>query len=294
MDLAISIINYKTKDLSEKCIKSILEKKWKINYQIWLVDNASNDGSLEYLKENFPKVNFIKSNNNLGFAGGHNLALKKIKNSRYIAILNSDTEVTGEVLDGMVKFLDENEKIGVASCKVLGFDRALQPNGGDLPLGFALINWLFNLDFPNFPNFHRNEQSYYEREHEVGWVSGNFMVINRKVIESIGLFDDKYFMYFEDADFCFRAKKKGFSVWINPKYSIKHLSGGSLDDPKFRQWSGEYKGLIYFYKKNFGIFESLVVKLLIYVSTIFRMIAFALTGRLSYAKTYGKVLASLR
>lgn len=293
VDLVISIINYKTAALTAKCLESILEKKWKVNFQVWLVDNASNDGSLEYLKEKFPSVNFIESKKNGGFAYGHNLVLKKVEAKNYL-ILNSDTEILGDTLDKMIDFLGSHTEVGLASCKVLGFDGVLQPNGGDLPLGLALLNWLFNLETLGIkkPAFHRTDSKYYETSHEVGWISGNFMLVRNEVIKKIGYLNDDYFMYFEDVEFCFRVKKTGFKIMINPEVSIKHISGGSLDNPRFRQWSGEYKGLVRFYKDQFGIFGSWYIKLLIYTSTILRITAFAFVGKFNYSYTYAKVITS--
>lgn len=291
LDLAISIINYKTKDLTEKCLNSIIKSQPKVNYQIWLVDNGSFDGSAQYLKQKFTKLNFIQSDKNLGFAKGHNLSLNQIK-AKYILILNSDTQVSDGVIDGMVDFMDQHPQAGIASCKVLGFDGKLQPNGGDLPVGTALFNWLLNLEIVGLskPSFHRNEESYYRNEREVGWVSGNFMVIRQDVINKIGLLNEKYFMYFEDTDYCYKAKQAGFKIMFNPNLTIKHLSGGSLKEPRFRQWLGEYQGLNKFYSQNFGFLTALFIKAMIYFAITLRIIAFALTGNFDYSKTYAKVL----
>lgn len=293
-DLDISIVNYKTRNLTEKCLKSIFSKRWGIKYQVWIVDNGSGDGSLEYLQRNFSRAAFIKSNKNLGYAGGHNLVLMNL-DARYVLLLNSDTEVNKKTLDLMVSFMDDRREVGIASCKVLGYDNEIQPNGGDLPFGLSLIGWLFNLELfgINKPSFHREESSYYENLHEAGWVSGSFMMVRKEVFEKIGLLNEKYFMYFEDVDFCYRARKAGFKVMINSETSIKHLSGGSSDDPKFRQWLGEYKGLIRFYKNQFGWISALFVKLLIYISVLLRVAAFLLMGKVNYSKTYVKTIVSL-
>ena len=293
VDLTISIINYKTKKLTSDCLESILQKKWQISYDIWLVDNASQDGSIEYFKKKYPKINIIESKKNLGFAGGHNLVLNKAK-SKYYLILNSDTKVLDQVLDEMVYFMDQHPQCGISSCKILGFDNKLQPSSGDLPIGMALFNWLFNLEVLGIKStFHRNDENYYKHAHEVGWVSGNFMMIGDEVLTRIGLFNEDYFMYFEDVELCFRIKKEGFKVMINPNSVIKHLSGGSLDHPHLRQWSGEYKGLIKFYRQQYGELLSFIIRLLVYLSTILRIIAFTLTGKFGYSITYAKIVISL-
>lgn len=294
MKVVVSIVEYNTEQLLKNCLNSILNKKWQNDIEVWVADNASSDNSVKMIKQNFPHVKLIESKKNLGFAGGHNLVLKKAKADYYL-ILNSDTLLLDDVIDKMVKFMEDNPNCGIASCKVLGFDGHLQPNGGDLPLGLSLLVWLFNLETLGIykPSFHRNDEDYYQSSHQVGWVSGNFMMIKREVLGKVGFLNDDYFMYFEDVEYCYKTKKIGFGVMIDPRVSIKHLSGGSLDDPKFRQWSGEFRGLLYFYRKEFGQLSEILLKGLIYFSSILRIIAFILTGKSAYAKTYGKVIATI-
>ncbi|TSC64006.1 MAG: glycosyl transferase family 2 [Microgenomates group bacterium Gr01-1014_93] len=291
VDLAISIINYKTKELTSSCLDSILGKG---GYNIWLVDNASKDGSVEFFKSKYPQVNLIESKTNLGFAGGHNLVLSNV-DARYYLILNSDTEILDSTLNVMVKYMGNNLDVGIASCKVLNHDGTLQPNVGDIPMGSGLINWLFNLEIFGVkkPSFHRNDDGFYKEIHEVGWVSGSFMLVRREVFEKIGFLDEDYFMYFEDVEFCMRANYVGFKVMLVPSVTIKHLSGGSLDDPKYRQWSGELKGLNLYYKKQFGSLIGILIKILILFALILRVVAFTLIGKGEYAKTYAKVIFSI-
>lgn len=293
-DLIISIINYKTKNLTGDCIESLNEQKIRIRHEIWLIDNASNDGSVEFFKKKFPQVKIIESDRNLGFAGGHNLSLKKIS-TKYVLILNSDTKVLDGTIDHMVNFMEQQKEVGISGCRILNFDGTLQPNAGDLPLGAGLINWLFNLESLGIksPSFHRNDPSYYKKTHEVGWVSGNFMLVRKEVLDKIGLLNEDFFMYFEDVEFCMRARKAGFKVMIDPRVEIEHLSGGSLDEPKLRQWSGELKGLALFYREHFGLLASILLKILIFLALILRMLAFSLTGKIKYAKTYAKVITNI-
>lgn len=293
-DLTISIINFKTKELTAKCLDSILKKDWQTKFEIYVVDNASDDGSVEFLKKNYPKVKFITSKKNLGFAGGHNLVLKQV-DTKYTLLLNSDTEISDGVLDKMVEYMDNSLDVGVSSCKILNLNGSLQPNAGDLPFGSSLINWLFNLESFGIksPSFHRNEKEYYLNIHEVGWVSGNFMLIRKEVFEKIGFLNEKFFMYMEDAEFCMRVRRAGFKIFINPLTSIKHLSGGSLEDPQYRQWLGESKGLLILYREVFGKIAEISIRLLIYATTLLRIIVFALMGKGGTAVSYAKVIRSL-
>ena len=293
MKVVVSIVNFNTKDLILNCLKSIFDRKKKNEIEVWVVDNASTDTSVEEIKKNFPKVNLIKNSTNLGFGAGHNIVLKKAKGD-YFLILNSDCEILNSVIDEMVIFMESNTDCGVSSCKILGFDGRLQPNAGDLPLGPPLLNWLFNLEVLGVrESFHRNESAYYEDVREVGWVSGSFMVIRAGALKKIGQFSENYFMYFEDTEYCYRIKQAGYKIMINPKIVVKHLSGGSLDDPLLRQWSGEYKGLIIFYKQFFGVFAAFFIKLLVYLSIFLRIVAFGLKGNLKFSSTYAKIIFNI-
>ena len=293
MKVVVSIVNFNTKDLILNCLKSIFGKRMLNEIEVWVLDNASTDTSVKEIKKNFPKVNLIENSTNIGFGAGHNIVLRRAKGD-YFLILNSDCEILDGVIDEMVIFMESNKGCGISSCKILGFDGKLQPNAGDLPFGMAILNWLFNLEiFGVKQSFHRNESSYYGGIHEVGWVSGNFMMIRDSLMKKTGYFNESFFMYFEDAEFCYRAKKAGYKVMLNPQVSIKHLSGGSLDDPKLRQWSGEYKGLILFYNQTYGLFMASLVRLLVYLSAIGRIIAYGLKGNLKFSNTYAKTIFNI-
>lgn len=292
--LTISIINYKTKELTEKCLNSILEKKWKTQFDVYIVDNASGDGSLEYLRLKFPKVNFIANDKNSGFAAGHNLVLEKVKN--YALILNSDTEMGEGSLDKLVEFMEDSD-FGIASGMLLNSDGSFQPTGGDLPNLGAVFVWLSGLDdfLPgkeNLPSFHRKYKSYYEKG-QVGWVGGTAMIIKKNTLDRIGLLDSKIFMYAEDVEYCFRADKAGIKVGFVTHAQVKHLGGGSLDKPNLGQWLGEFRGLRYVYKKHFGEFEQLVLDILILFFVGVRVVVFTLLGKFNIAKTYVEVLKNI-
>ncbi len=295
MKTAVSIVEFNTKELLKKCLHSVLNQRKHSGNEIaiWVVDNNSEDGSAQMVKTEFPQIHLIQNTQNLGFAKGHNAALKKI-NTDFVLIVNSDTELTDDAIFKMVEFMGQHPDCGIASCKVTSFDGKLQPNGGDLPFGLALFAWLFNLEIlGNLPNFHRNERSYYQSAHEVGWVSGSFMMVRQAVFEKIGYLNEDYFMYFEDTEFCFKAKKMGFKVMINPEVVIRHVGGASSEDPRLRQWRGEMKGLIYFYTKHFGFFSGNLIKILVYISIFLRMVVFSLTGKFNFALTYGKIIFTI-
>lgn len=293
MIVTVSIVEFNTKDLLRECLKSILDQKWENEVKVWVIDNNSQDKSAVMIKSQFSEVKLIKSSKNRGFAGGQNLALKKIK-SDFVLLLNPDTKIPPGSIDQMVEFMGRYPDCGISSCKLTFESGELQPNGGDLPIGFPLISWLFNLEmFGDFPNFHRRDENYYKYEREVGWVAGTFMMVRKEVFEKVGFFNEGYFMYFEDVELCLRTIKAGFKVMINPEVVVSHISGASSKNPRFAQWRGEFKGLIYFYKDHFGPFQAFFIKLLVFLSAFLRMVSFALLGRLGISKIYGQILFHL-
>lgn len=291
--VTVVILNYNTRELLNLCLKSIVSKSWKYKLSLLAVDNNSIDDSVEYIKKHYKQVDIILNDKNLGFAGGNNIALRKVK-TRYILLLNSDTEVRPKSIDELIDFAQKGD-FAISSCKLLNEDGSFQPNAGDLPFGFAIFSWLSGLDgFPVIgkflPSFHRNDIIFYKNERQVGWVSGTAMLIRDDVIQKIGLLDENLFMYTEDTDYCIRAKKAGLKIGWTAKAEIIHLGGGSLKEPQYRQWLGEFEGLIYLYRKYFGEFSSMLLKIQIYFFIILRVIVFFLIGKINFSKIYAKVL----
>lgn len=298
IDILVVVLNYNTKKLTEKCLKSILSKTWRSKIRVVLVDNASSDGSLSYLRSRFGKnIDFIASKFNLGFAGGNNLALKRyLKKAKFFLILNSDTEVLPGSLDKLYDFAKRG--FDIISPKLLNLDGTFQFSGGRLPYFWPLFFWLSGLDdlfrpILKLPSYQERNLDYFKNGRVLGWVPGTAMFVSRKVFEKIGFLDDNIFMYGEDVEFCLRAKKAGFKVGFTDKAEIIHLGGGSLDRPRFRQWLGEFRGILYIYDKYFGKLSKTLVLFLIYVFVALRTVAFLAIGRLDCAKIYAQILKEI-
>lgn len=288
--ISVSIVSYNTRDLLEKTLKRLDQQDIK-RPEVYIVDNQSSDGSAEVVKKKFPRVKLIESDKNLGFGAGQNLALKKI-DSPLILLLNPDTEFSTDALSKMVKFMDENPECGIGGSKLVDQKGRLVSNGGYLPFGIPLLSWLFNLDKLGLPSFHMDSEDFYKAKN-AGWIGGTFMVIRKEVLEKAGYFNEDYFMYFEDVDLCYRARKKGFKVLLNPDLEVMHLSGASSKDPRFTQWLGEFKGLLIFSYKNVGFLYGVFVQTMVVLAVLLRIIFFAILGKLDYSKTYIKILFKL-
>jgi GT2 family glycosyltransferase len=226
MDLSIIILNYKTRGLLKECLKGIKMVEPKLDYEIIVVDNASNDGTATMMRENFPEINFIASEENLGYAKGNNLGIKKAR-GRYVMIMNPDIIVFSGVLERLVQFLDERQDVGIVGPKLLNPDKSLQyscyrfpdfwePAYRRTPLGrfdFAKKK----LDRYLMKDFDHNSVK------EVDWLLGGCLLIRRKALDDVGLLDERYFAYFDDIDLCRSIWEKKWKVVYNPEVSVIHF-----------------------------------------------------------------------
>ncbi len=296
--LEIIIINYRIPDITSDCLRSIYKNPPRCSYTIWLADNGSKDGSIERIGKDFPKVKLIDNKENIGFARGNNVLIKKaIKKGKYFLLLNSDTIVLPGALQTLVDFADKSD-YGIISCKTIFPDKSFQPNTGSLPKIYPLLLWLSGIDdllkkFMIVPTYHQENKKFYVGEKEVGWISGSVFLIKKQVIEKIGLLDERIFMYGEDVEYCWRANRAGFKIGWTDSGKIIHIGGATFSTPKYKQWTGEFKGLFYLYRKQYGLIPSFLLRLLCYPFIILRALAFLLIGKTEHAKTYAKVIISI-
>lgn len=228
MLLSIIIVNYNGTQYLRDCLNSI---KQMINceYEVIIVDNASSDGSTQYLKNNFPWVKLIENNCNSGFSAGNNLGVS-IARGDYILLLNNDTLILDDIQPAMEVF-ENNDDIGVIGCKLLYGDGRLQfSNGYDhTPLRITL-SWIGLQKFNFLPSIFRREErrtSHYDKiQHNVSWVSGAFLITRKHLWKKLGGMDDHYFMYVEDVDYCKRVRDAGYRVVYLPSIKIIHYEGG--------------------------------------------------------------------
>jgi len=248
MHLAIVIINYKTPGLTEDCLHSLgREREAGMQPYVVLVDNASNDGSVEHLQKVVRGqgweqwVTLLESAENRGFAGGNNLgvarALEWFPDLEYVLFLNSDTVVHPGCLAHCRKRMQADPSIGILSCNVLNADGSVQNVCRKLPrpaletlraLGLAYA-------FPRLFGWADLEDPHWDRmttQREVEWVGGAFMYVRAELIRGIGGLDEDFFFYGEDMEFCHRARRAGWRIFFDPAGTITHLGGASSDAPR--------------------------------------------------------------
>lgn len=239
-DLSIIILSYNTKDLLKRLLLSILNsKKDGFKIETIIVDNASKDGSVPMVKNNFPDFKLIINKRNLGFSKGNNKGIK-IAKGKYLLFLNSDTLLSKDTLVKMIKFMDENEQYAAATCRIELSDGNLDPAcHRGFPTPWAAFTYFSGLEklFPKSKIFSQYHQGWknLNKLHQVDVISGAFFMIRKKVLDKVGLFDEKFFIYGEDIDLCYRIKQLGYKICFYPGTKIIHYkkqSGRARDKGK--------------------------------------------------------------
>lgn len=254
MKPSVIIVNWNTKDLLKQCLTSIYVNLDELSFEVIVIDNASKDGSSQMVKSDFSQVNLIENKENLGFSKANNAAIEHAKGN-FILLLNPDTIFLDNSIMRIINFIDENDSVGLISCKLLNEDLSVQKSCWFFPyLWWKLIGALgidkilpkfykkFNFDFENS-----------ERAIEVDWVKGAFMLVRNIAFREIGGLSEKFFMYGEDMDLCFRLKKAGWKIYYYPEARIVHLENrsGELawgDQRIFKVEEATYL----FYKNNYA------------------------------------------
>jgi GT2 family glycosyltransferase len=218
--VSIIILSYNTKDLLHASLTSLVKQLDLTSYEIIVVDNASSDDSVEMVKKDFTDVKLIENDENAGFAKGCNLGAKHAK-GEYTLFLNSDTQLKENHLDEMATFLEMHEKVAVIGGKFHNTDGSIQRSFGKF---YTLPSVFLMLTTGDKGELLRNTSNTLQY---VDWVSGGFMLVRRSVFDSLGGFDEHFFMYIEDMELCYRVKKLGYQVAYYPKTVIEHVGHGS-------------------------------------------------------------------
>jgi GT2 family glycosyltransferase len=273
IDLSIIIVSYNTRDLITKCLDSIKQTAKSISFEVFVIDNASLDDSQDVIRkyaegDKLKKVFFVENNKNLGFSAANNKAMKNSK-GRYVLFLNPDTVIYPNALDYMVKFMDENKNVGAATCELRmpnGKIDDASHRGFPTPWNaFCHFSGIAKI-FPHSRLFAGYSQGWKDltKTHDIDALAGAFMIVRREAGNQAGWWDEDYFFYGEDLNFCYELIKHGWKIMYVPDVSILHYKGvsGGLKkvsknitkaDPeiKKRATKARFNAMKIFYKKNY-------------------------------------------
>jgi len=283
VDLSIIIVNYNVKEFLQNCIHSIQKATKNITSEIIVVDNASDDGSVELIQFQFPGVKLLVNEKNLGFSAANNIGLQ-YSTGKYLLLLNPDTIVEENTFDTLIDFFNSNPDAGLAGCKILNPDGTLQlACRRSFPgpwTSFCKVTGLSNL-FPKSKIFARYNLTYLDenKTYEVDAISGSFMMVKREVFEKVGGLDEIFFMYGEDLDWCYRIQKAGYKVYYVHSTQIIHYKGESTKRSSLDETKMFYNAMHIFVKKHLA--TSFIVELILRSAIIAReLIAFIARGKL--------------
>lgn len=276
MLLSVIIVNYNVKYFLEQCLYSVQKAIVGLDAEVIVVDNHSTDDSIAYLQPKFKFVQFISSNENLGFGKANNLALANAKGS-YILFLNPDTIVAEDCFTKCISFFDLNKDCGALGIKMIdGSGKFLAESKRSFPspiTSFFKLTGLAAL-FPQSKIFNKYSLGYLSinENHEVDVLCGAFMMLKKEVAEKTNGFDTAFFMYGEDIDLSFRIQKLGYKNYYFSESSIIHFKGESATQQSFKHNKMFYKAMIVFVKKHYGGSKATLFLLLLQLAIVFRAI----------------------
>ena len=274
IDLSVIIVNYNVREFLEQTLRSVYQAAEGLSVEVFVVDNNSIDGSVGMVRTRFPQVHLIANEHNVGFSKANNQAIR-IASGRHLFILNPDTIVQEDTLSTLVQFMDSHPNAGAVGCKILNPDGTFAPESRrSFPtpaVAFYRMTGLSKL-FPGHRQFGRYNLSYLSPDEatEVDALSGSCMVVRKAVIGIAGMFDEDFFMYGEDLDWCYRIQEAGWSIHYTPDTQIIHYKGESTKKGELRYILLFYGAMLRFAEKHFKERHSFFFRLFLRLGIIAR------------------------
>ncbi|MCT4625349.1 MAG: glycosyltransferase family 2 protein [Schleiferiaceae bacterium] len=245
-EVAVAVLNWNGKKLLEQFLPSVTQ--YSTEADVYVIDNASSDDSLAFVRSQHPEVKIIETGDNLGYAGGYNFALQKIENP-FVVLLNSDIEVTQNWLQAPLQQLKNNPKLGACQPKIKDYKNQnlfeyAGASGGFIDfLGYPFCRGRVFFDL-------EEDQGQYNGDIEIFWASGACMFVNREAFWEVGGLDEAFFAHMEEIDLCWRMKNKGYSIEVVPDSVVYHVGGGTLDSQSPNKTFLNFRNSIYLLFKN--------------------------------------------
>jgi GT2 family glycosyltransferase len=266
-DISIVLVCWNNKDYLEPCLDSLYEGVMKSSFDVVVVDNGSIDGSQDMLREKFPEVKIIQNDHNVGLGRASNQGIEATR-GRFVLLLNNDTIVNGPSLDGMVEFLDKTPDAAAVGGKLLNPDGSVQSCYNNFPSlheEFLIATRLGELIWEGYPGIIEGDVI-----KTVGWMGSACLMVRRETLNQVGLLDEEYFIYGDEADLQYRFKKNGWQMYYLPHVTTIHYGGRSMN-----RWSRRkmvYRGHIMFYKKNYGAFRTFILRFMLGSLSLFKLL----------------------
>ncbi|MFH1336028.1 MAG: glycosyltransferase family 2 protein [Candidatus Zixiibacteriota bacterium] len=262
MNITIIIVTWNSEGVIRNCMDSIIQNTGERQPEIILVDNNSSDQTVKIVAEHYPRVNLIRNKDNLGYAEANNQGIEKSR-GEYLLLLNPDTEVRENSLISMIQFMEENPRTGALGPQLLNPDGTVQPSCREFPT-YATLLWEFSglsRLFPKSKIFGHWRMGYFnfDRIREVDQPMGSCLLLRRRTLEEVGVFDRSFPMFFNDVDLCYRIKKTEWKIYFFPDAQILHHKGASTRQVKRRMiWRSHLAFYRFFRKHKNGMLNHLI------------------------------------
>ncbi|MCX6359128.1 MAG: glycosyltransferase family 2 protein [Armatimonadetes bacterium] len=254
-DLSIVIVNWNTRDMLRDALNSLLQPGSDLRLQVIVVDNASVDGSAAMVRSEFPMVKLVANTGNAGYAEGNNQGMR-VAEGRHTLLLNPDVVVPPGTLEGAVHALETDPKIGALGCRLIGTDGETQRSVRGFPTPGSILWEALGLSrlCPSSPVFgaYRMTTFDYSSQADVDQPMGTFLLLRGEAVRQVGLLDERFPIFFNEVDWCYRAKRGGWRIVYTPTVQIKHYGGASTGQVAPAMAWESRRGLLAYYRKHYG------------------------------------------
>jgi N-acetylglucosaminyl-diphospho-decaprenol L-rhamnosyltransferase len=284
--LDIVIVAYRCRDLLRICLASVFEHAPSRPLRVFVVDNASGDGTPAMVRDEFPQVELLVNSRNRGFSAANNLAIAAGE-GEYVLALNPDTELTGAALDRLCSLMDTKPEVGICGPALIQADGTPDHAARrSFPTPVSALG--------HFSGIGRRRRSgalaaYRAPEVESGpvdAVNGAFMLIRRSALEQVGLFDEGYWMYMEDLDLCYRFAEAGWTTWFEPSVTVGHLKAGTSGKHRsLRLNYAFHRGMARFYRAHYAARNNPPLNAAVYAGIALKLVVSALRSAAARAVT---------
>jgi len=300
--ISVVIVSWNTRDITDKCLSSMkkaVEKvKSKADVEVIVVENASEDGSPEMIAKKYPWVKLKPSGSDLGYGKGNNFGYKLCNpKNEYLLLLNNDAYVNEDTLEKSLEYMQDNSNCDVLGCQLRFLDGRFQSSAGYLPTPISVWSWIWGLSLvPGvksfFKPFHPTDKDFFKKDREVGWTMGAFLFMKMEVFKKSRGFDEEFYMYMEEVEWCRRAKEAGYKIFYTPNFWVTHVDKASAfgDPAEFAKiYRREILGFVYYLNKNYKS-QSWWFVPAIKVGITLRLLAFTLLGNKMRQDAYKQTL----
>ncbi|MCP5508731.1 MAG: glycosyltransferase family 2 protein [Chlamydiales bacterium] len=272
--ISVIIVSYNTCDMTRRCLEDLYDKAKGVAMEVIVVDNGSADGTVTMIEEEFPNVLLLTMDVNLGFSAANNIGFSYAK-GRYCVLLNTDAFFHAGALQRAIQRMDDDHRIALAGGRLVGPDGEWQPSARMFP---SLLNDFLHLSglaarYPQSRFFGRADRTWASPEDsaEVDWVPGAFSIIRKGALEAVGLFDERFFLYYEEVDLCRRMRAAGYGVWYFGDVVVTHIGGvttkATCEDGHYSEVGSQLtlwrmRSALLYYRKHHGYFGALGAYLL--------------------------------